>query len=135
MAVIDGNGVFPNNQRADVMRNSMENKNLLANRGSIYVGTGNSSTIGSDTVYRTAALSPVFNGSSIIDDYVIITDNSSATGLDFKPLSGISVGNSSRVYVTVSNVATITSGFKEITIVDVLPSNPVDSHIYFVTEG
>lgn len=35
-----GSGAIPNGQLAPVMRRSMENKNLLVDRGSIYVGTG-----------------------------------------------------------------------------------------------
>lgn len=47
------NGIIPNNTSAQSFRQSVENKNLLAEKGSIYVGTGNANTDGSA---KTAAL-------------------------------------------------------------------------------
>ena len=38
------NGIIPNNTSAQSFRQSVENKNLLAEKGSIYVGTGNANT-------------------------------------------------------------------------------------------
>ncbi len=42
--------------RADIMRCSMENKNLLNKKGSIYVGTGETITVGGQKIYTTKAL-------------------------------------------------------------------------------
>lgn len=41
------NGIIPNNTSAQSFRQSVENKNLLATKGSIYIGTGNANTDGS----------------------------------------------------------------------------------------
>ena len=59
----DENGCIKNGLRADIMRCCMENKNLLAENGSIYVGTGEKIIIGDGTpnritIAKTAALSP-----------------------------------------------------------------------------
>lgn len=62
MTTIDSNNCIPSGLRADIMRSSMENKNLLAKKGSIYVGTGESMTVGGETVYKTKALNIGNNG-------------------------------------------------------------------------
>ena len=43
--ITDDNGAIQTGLRADIMRKSMENKNLLSSKGSIYVGTGNTNNI------------------------------------------------------------------------------------------
>ena len=48
------NGIIPNNTSAQSFRQSVENKNLLAEKGSIYVGTGDANT--NDGSAITAAL-------------------------------------------------------------------------------
>lgn len=48
------NGIIPNNTSAQSFRQSVENKNLLAAKGSIYIGTGNANT--NDGSAITAAL-------------------------------------------------------------------------------
>lgn len=48
------NGIIPNNTSAQSFRQSVENKNLLATKGSIYIGTGNANT--NDGSAITAAL-------------------------------------------------------------------------------
>lgn len=71
--LVDSGGAIPNQQLASVMRRSMENKNLLAKKGSIYVGTGTdqSTTVGSDT-FKTAITealeAPAENGRVLISD-------------------------------------------------------------------
>jgi len=59
----DAEGHIKNGLRADVMRSCMENKNLLEQAGSIYVGTGEKIVIGEGTdkqitIAKTAALNP-----------------------------------------------------------------------------
>ena len=49
------NGIIPNNTSAQSFRQSVENKNLLAEKGSIYVGTGNANTDGSAITAALAA--------------------------------------------------------------------------------
>jgi hypothetical protein len=52
----DDNNCIQPGLRVDIMRCSMENKNLLTKKGSIYVGTGESFTVGEQTIYKTKAL-------------------------------------------------------------------------------
>lgn len=54
MDLINTNGTIPNNTPAQSFRQSVENKNLLATKGSIYIGTGNANT--NDGSAITAAL-------------------------------------------------------------------------------
>ena len=49
------NGIIPNNTSAKSFRQSVENKNLLAAKGSIYVGTGNANSDGSAKTTALAA--------------------------------------------------------------------------------
>ena len=56
MTIVDNNNCIPSGLRADIMRQSMENKNLLSTKGSIYVGTGESVTINGEKIYKTKAL-------------------------------------------------------------------------------
>ena len=58
----DSNNCIQSGLRADIMRCSMENKNLLAKKGSIYVGTGESFKVGEQTIYKTKALELGNNG-------------------------------------------------------------------------
>lgn len=51
--LIDENGIIPNNTSAQSFRQSVENKNLIAAKGSIYIGTG---TINGDGSAITTAL-------------------------------------------------------------------------------
>ena len=53
MAFINEKGIIPNNTSAQSFRQSVENKNLIATKGSIYVGTGD---VNSDGSAITAAL-------------------------------------------------------------------------------
>ena len=54
MDLINTNGTIPNNTPAQSFRQSVENKNLLATKGSIYIGTGDANT--NDGSAITAAL-------------------------------------------------------------------------------
>lgn len=51
---LNENGIIPNRTPAQSFRQSVENKNLLAAKGSIYIGTGNANT--NDGSAITAAL-------------------------------------------------------------------------------
>lgn len=140
VSVIDSDGRFPDKQRADVMRCSIENKNLLANRGSIYVGTGNSANIGSTAnIAITSKLEPTLNGSAIADDYIIVTNNAADLGLKYIALSEISVGsatNASHIYTTVNGAQGLVSGYREIVITNLasMPSSASNNTIYYVVE-
>ena len=66
MATIDSNNCIPTGLRADIMRSSMENKNLLSKKGSIYVGTGETVTVGGEKIYKTKALELGSSGQVLI---------------------------------------------------------------------
>lgn len=52
------NTVIKTGLRADIMRTQMETKNSLTTKGSIYVGTGNKTTIAGEDCYQTDRLNP-----------------------------------------------------------------------------
>ena len=58
MAITDENNRISAGLRADVMRSAMENKELLAAKGSIYVGTGQTVSVGGVAIPKTEALNP-----------------------------------------------------------------------------
>lgn len=134
--VLEDDSIFPNNQRADVMRHSLENKNLLSKRGSIYVGTGTNHAVGDSgiNVANTSVLNPPEVSNVISDDYIIVTNHSATNGLEYKALSNIIVGNSDKIYIT-SNVANLSDGYKNITIANVLPANASYDTIYYIVEA
>ena len=54
---LNENGIIPNNTAAKIFRQSVENKNLLAEKGSIYVGTGEHIDVNdNESPFTTAAL-------------------------------------------------------------------------------
>ena len=55
---LNENGIIPNGTPAQSFRQSVENKNLLAAKGSIYIGTGNANTDGSAITAALAAGDP-----------------------------------------------------------------------------
>lgn len=94
--MIDSNNVIPNSKPAAPMRMSMENKNLLATKGAIYVGTGTTNTttinvvdsanVSSTDTYsiaKTAALTPGDDGA------VLEADSDSDYGLRWRVKQGV----------------------------------------------
>jgi hypothetical protein len=89
----DDNNCIQSGLRVDIMRCSMENKNLLAKKGSIYVGTGDTQTIGGQTIYKTKALElggsggvlQVINGSLGYDK---IQNSNFNSGVNYSNLAG-----------------------------------------------
>ena len=76
----DENGHIINGLRADVMRCCMENKNLLEEAGSIYVGTGEKFSIGGEQICKTTSLSTGESGEVLMSkggdlSYSKITEN------------------------------------------------------------
>lgn len=86
----DGYNCILNNLRADVIRKSIENKNLLAKKGSMYVGTGNMETvsIGDDTyiIPITAELSTQDQG-QILTDTVLTTQGAANYGIRYQKIT------------------------------------------------
>ena len=58
MAIKNTNGCFDNGLRADVARNLIENKALLEEKGSIYIGAGTTQMVGGENIPMTEALNP-----------------------------------------------------------------------------
>lgn len=93
------NGVLKNGLLAKVMRNSIETKALLANKGSIYVGTGQKNTVTvvpsegiTDTynVPETQALEPLKsseNAEEIAAGQLLVADNNSSKGLKWRKIN------------------------------------------------
>lgn len=67
---LNTNGVIPNQTLAPVMRNSLENKNLLSEKNSMYVGTGTTNSVaGGDDTYDVAvtdAISPPTDSTNVL---------------------------------------------------------------------
>jgi hypothetical protein len=135
-SVLNSDGTFPDGQRSDVMRNSLENKNLLSKKGSIYIGTGTNHAVGNSeiNVANTSVLNPPEVSDVISDDYIIVTNHSATNGLEYKALSGIIVGNSNKIYAT-SDVTNVSSGYKNVTITNALPPNASYDTIYYIVEA
>ncbi len=85
---------IPSGLRADIMRESMENKNLLSQKGSIYVGTGKSMskecTVNGETqnasISKTDALTPGEDGQ------ILTVDSSEEKGLKYGYISADNFG-------------------------------------------
>ena len=79
------NGFIENGLRADIMRHSMENKNLLNTKGSIYVGTGRQTTI---TTSQGDYNVPITTSLPCGTNNTVLTANSSEpTGLEYKKIT------------------------------------------------
>lgn len=93
------NGVLKNGLLAKVMRNSIETKALLANKGSIYVGTGQKNTVTvvpsegiTDTynIPQTQALEPLKsseNVAEIASGQILVADNNANLGLKWRKIN------------------------------------------------
>lgn len=107
--VTDGNNTIPNGLPAAVMRQSMENKNLLQKKGAIYAGTGGQNTVdtsgiegASDSVKiaQTNSLNPPDNVNTGADTYILTytgdqavpgTTEASPVGLAWQALSALGI--------------------------------------------
>lgn len=91
MAEIDliNNGQIPNGLPGEVMRKSMENKNILAEKGSLYVGTGVAETVeilgNSYKIAQTGKLTPGPDS----DNKVLVADSKEPMGLAYKNVKDI----------------------------------------------
>lgn len=92
MAEIDlrNNEQIPNGLPGEAMRKSMENKNILAEKGSLYVGTGAVETVeilgDNYLIAQTGKLTPG------PDNAVLVVDSTSSTGLSYKNVNSLISG-------------------------------------------
>ena len=81
------NKQIPNGLPGEAMRKSMENKNILAEKGSLYVGTGaveRVKILGNDyLIAQTGTITPKVNGT------VLVADSASECGLSYKNVEDI----------------------------------------------
>lgn len=80
---MDNKNTISDNLRSDVVRNLIENRNTLAQKGALYVGTGNSQEFDGTSCAETVAITPP---SQV--DCVLVSDNSPSAegGLKWKTI-------------------------------------------------
>lgn len=80
---MDNKNTIPDNLRSDVVRNLIENRNTLAQKGALYVGTGNSQEFDGTSCAETVAITPPSQA-----DCVLVSDNSPSAdgGLKWKTI-------------------------------------------------
>ena len=93
--VNSNNHVIQPGLRADIMRNLMETKNTLSNAGSIYVGTGEYTSMGptgddSIKVYKTKELKIGSGGQ-------LLSANASGNGLEYRYIGALNFGGDKEV--------------------------------------
>ena len=93
-------GTIPSGLRADDMRERMENKNLLNAKGALYVGTGGSETVNSNTIYETTALTVGANNT------VLMADNATTNGLKYGLIGTGNIGTGAVTATKLGNVIT-----------------------------
>lgn len=72
---MDNKNTIPDNLRSDVVRNLIENRNTLAQKGALYVGTGNSQEFDGTSCAETTSITPPTENYS-----VLVSDSTSADG-------------------------------------------------------
>lgn len=81
------NKQIPNGLPGEAMRKSMENKNILAEKGSLYVGTGAVERVkileDDYLIAQTGKLTPG------LDNAVLVADSTSSMGLSYKNISDV----------------------------------------------
>lgn len=151
MAEIDliNNGQIPNGLPGVVMRKSMENKNILAEKGSLYVGTGAAETVeilgNSYKIAQTGKLTPGPDS----DNKVLVADSKEPMGLAYKnvkdiigaatasTIGGVKIGDG--LDVTPGGVLSLrvsangNLGGIKVSVVSSLPTTLADDVFYFVT--
>ncbi len=138
--LIDSTNSIPDQQIAPVMLSSIENKNLLQNKGSIYVGTGarNQFTDFASNQYNIAKTG-VLESNNVLEGSSLIKNSSTETGLEWSILPSlsqkvfkvVSSGSSNRldlpINVTLEQLKDITLNIQW----DVIPTiNPPSFSIY-----
>lgn len=83
------NNQIPNGLPGEAMRKSMENKNILAEKGSLYVGTGLTETVNiSGDAYEIAKTDKLALPEDS-DGMVLVVDSNSSLGLSYKNIASI----------------------------------------------
>ena len=94
MAEIDlrNNEQIPNGLPGEAMRKSMENKNILAEKGSLYVGTGKTEVVSIDGAGNSYIIAQTDKITPTVDGTVLVADSTSSTGLSYKNVNSLISG-------------------------------------------
>ena len=85
---LNNDGCINSNLRSDLMRKSMETKNLLNSKGAIYVGKGSKVSIPvKDTSVQSVSLSTTGSLSAGVDNTVLTCQSNANLGLTYKKIS------------------------------------------------
>lgn len=90
--IMDANGNIKSNLRGDVMRISMENKNLLKAKGSVYAGTGQYITIQTDSGEEQLAITEAVDPGNE-NGQVLMVDQNIGCGLKFGKITSNNIEN------------------------------------------
>lgn len=83
------NKQIPNGLPGEAMRKSMENKNILAEKGSLYVGTGKTEIVSIDRTGDSYIIAQTDKITPTVDGTVLVADSTSSTGLSYKNISDV----------------------------------------------
>lgn len=96
---LNNNGCINSNLRSDLMRKSMETKNLLNSKGAIYVGKGSEVSIPvKDTSVQSISLSTTGSLPAGVDNTVLTCQSNANLGLTYKKISPEQLENYSGVW-------------------------------------
>ena len=106
MSNIDNDGFVVNGLRADIMRKSIENKNLLSIKGSLYVGTGVSDTTTIDGQTVNIPITDSLNPSVSDVNKILIADSTQSLGLKYsKVIPDMMSSNQGKFNIKVSSAS------------------------------
>lgn len=86
------NKQIPNGLPGEAMRKSMENKNILAEKGSLYVGTGKTEVVSIDGTGDSYIIAQTDKITPTVDGTVLVADSTSSTGLSYKNVNSLISG-------------------------------------------
>lgn len=86
------NKQIPNGLPGEAMRKSMENKNILAEKGSLYVGTGKTEIVSIDRTGDSYIIAQTDKITPTVDGTVLVADSTSSMGLSYKNVNSLISG-------------------------------------------
>lgn len=106
--------IIENGTAAAIVRNRIEDKNTLQNKGQIYAGTGESEQILNETVYKTAAVA-----APDANDKILVSDSTTETGLAWKSATDVLSGGGG----TVDNAKNVTDSIGGVSLSNIFVGN------------